>query len=85
MWRCGGAEEAVCAPRTRRCPQWVRNFYARGVPIKGVATEGPRDLAALGTDLAAFGVSWVPLAGGPVATLLQGVTNRVFRRRIRFV
>lgn len=55
------------------------------MPIDGAATERTRELVALGTDLAAFGVSWVPLVGGPVATLLQGVTNREFRRRIHLL
>ena len=36
-------------------------------------------------DLAAVGISWVPMAGAPVAVLLQGVTNRQLRRRIRLL
>lgn len=62
--------------------QRTRTSYARDVPNDGDASQDGGELVAVGMDLAAVGISWVPMAGAPVAALLQGVTNRQLRRRI---
>ena len=55
------------------------------MPNDGDASQSRAAAVAVGMDLAAVGISWVPMAGAPVAVLLQGVTNRQLRRRIRLL
>lgn len=52
-------------------------------PYASFVEEQAKEALAVGMDLAAMGVSAVPFAGGPLAGLLQGLTNRQFRRRLR--
>lgn len=69
--------------RTR--PTGARTSYPCDMPINETVPESGSDIAAAGVDLVAIGTSFVPVAGGPMAALLQGLSNRKFRRRIRYL